>query len=190
MRNVFVRVHLAARADEGDKPKAEEAPKEEEAAPAEVASALTVADILDIGDGEPLFANFALEDWILLSLRFELFVMARSFAKDAGDPERAGIHESHIGFYYNKYFRSSAEAAPSSREEWRVRATGAVYLTWTWVVRCTGVLIHGQMCTLPCVYLGPFMCQVCPFEHVFRCSCIHSHMCSCLQMHMYVCVAV
>jgi len=63
-----------------------------------------VEDVMDIGSGEPLFANFAFEDWMLLSLRYELHLLAHAFKKDMDDPERPGFHESHIAFYYNKYF--------------------------------------------------------------------------------------
>jgi len=108
-----------AAGDEGEKPAADgdEAEKKPEAADSEPASApaaaaedvdpMTVADMLDIGDGEPLFANFATEDWALLALRFEFFLLAHSFPKDAQDPERVGIHESNIPYYYHKYFRKN-----------------------------------------------------------------------------------
>ncbi|CAJ1427927.1 unnamed protein product, partial [Effrenium voratum] len=65
----------------------------------------SVKDVADIGEGEPLFANFSLEDWALLNLRFELTILMQGFRQDVADPERPGIHESHLGFYYNKYFR-------------------------------------------------------------------------------------
>ena len=58
-----------------------------------------------LGDGEPLFANFTFEDWALLNLRFEVAVLMQSFRQDVSDPERPGIHESHLAFYYNRYFR-------------------------------------------------------------------------------------
>lgn len=56
--------------------------------------------VKDIGTGEPLFCNFGfeakgvrsrsrmLQDWALLSLRFELHLLAHSFLHDCGDPER------------------------------------------------------------------------------------------------------
>jgi len=94
-------------------PKKEEAEKAEEK-PTEPAEEdkkdfdiFTIENILDIGDGEPLFSQFTFEDWALLSLRLELSLMAHAFKKDAGDPDRVGIHESHLPFYYNKYFAKS-----------------------------------------------------------------------------------
>lgn len=66
-----------------------------------------VEEVMDIGSGEPLFANFAFEDWMLLSLRFELHLLVHAFKKDMNDPERAGFHESHLAFYYNKYFHKN-----------------------------------------------------------------------------------
>merc|ERR1719414_1050989 len=65
----------------------------------------TVEDICDVGGGEPLFSNFAFEDWALLSLRFELHLLQAAFKHDVDDPERIGIHENHLLFYFSKYFK-------------------------------------------------------------------------------------
>merc|ERR1719414_1734030 len=56
----------------------------------------TVEDICDVGGGEPLFSNFAFEDWALLSLRFELHLLQAAFKHDVDDPERIGIHEKQL----------------------------------------------------------------------------------------------
>merc|ERR1719195_1002741 len=64
-----------------------------------------VDDVMDIGTGEPLFSNFAFEDWALLSLRFELHLLVHSFMRDCNDPERTGVHPDHLAFYYNKYYK-------------------------------------------------------------------------------------
>jgi len=66
---------------------------------------MAVENICDIGDGEPLFLNFLFEDWALMSLRFEMHLLVRAFKKDIDDPDRPGMHESHLPFYYNKYYR-------------------------------------------------------------------------------------
>lgn len=66
---------------------------------------LTVEDVTDVGSGEPLFGNFQFEDWSLMTLRFELHLLIRSFNIDIGDPSRFGIHVSNILFYYTKYYR-------------------------------------------------------------------------------------
>jgi len=65
----------------------------------------SIEDICDIGNGEPLFSGFAFEDWSLLSLRYELFLLAEAWKRDVDDPERVGIHENHITFYFHKYYR-------------------------------------------------------------------------------------
>ncbi|CAE7742529.1 desi2, partial [Symbiodinium pilosum] len=62
-------------------------------------------DVTDIGTGEPLFFNFGFEDWALLSLRFELHLLAHAFLHDCGDPERTGIYPDHLLFYYNRYYK-------------------------------------------------------------------------------------
>lgn len=65
---------------------------------------MAVDDVCNV-NGSPLFAQFAFEDWVLLNLRAELHLMANAFAKDAADPERVGIHDQHLAFYYQKYFK-------------------------------------------------------------------------------------
>eukprot|EP00933_Yihiella_yeosuensis_P039023 TRINITY_DN3296_c1_g1_i1.p1 TRINITY_DN3296_c1_g1~~TRINITY_DN3296_c1_g1_i1.p1 ORF type:complete len:963 (-),score=309.24 TRINITY_DN3296_c1_g1_i1:677-3565(-) len=64
-----------------------------------------VENVFDTGNCEPLFHHFQFEDWALLSLRFEIHLLAHSFKHDCGDPERVGIHVDHLLFYYNKYYK-------------------------------------------------------------------------------------
>jgi len=102
-----------------NKPKSEEkegGEGEAEAAPAEGEDAAelegfvpvdihTVEDVLDIGEGEPLFAHFAFEDWALMNLRFEMAMLMSAFSQAVVDPDRPGVHEAHLTYYYNRYFR-------------------------------------------------------------------------------------
>eukprot|EP00930_Biecheleria_cincta_P085389 TRINITY_DN74781_c0_g1_i1.p1 TRINITY_DN74781_c0_g1~~TRINITY_DN74781_c0_g1_i1.p1 ORF type:complete len:934 (-),score=226.17 TRINITY_DN74781_c0_g1_i1:110-2860(-) len=73
----------------------------------EVTDVFAVEDVCNTSSGSPLFAEFSWEDWALLTLRAELHLMLHSFKKDASDPERAGIHEQNLVFYYSKYFKKS-----------------------------------------------------------------------------------
>merc|ERR1712048_909294 len=68
---------------------------------------LGVENIADIGDGVPLYEKFAVEDWTLCQLRFELWIMATSFVKDANDPDRVGMPVEHVAFYYYLYFKKA-----------------------------------------------------------------------------------
>eukprot|EP00930_Biecheleria_cincta_P069924 TRINITY_DN575_c0_g1_i1.p1 TRINITY_DN575_c0_g1~~TRINITY_DN575_c0_g1_i1.p1 ORF type:complete len:897 (-),score=279.03 TRINITY_DN575_c0_g1_i1:219-2840(-) len=68
---------------------------------------LGVEDVMDVGNGEPLFANFAYEDWTMLSLRYELHLLLHSFKKDLNDPDRTSFGEKHFAYYYNKYFKKN-----------------------------------------------------------------------------------
>jgi len=68
---------------------------------------LAVEDVMDVGNGEPLFAKFAYEDWTLLSLRYELHLLLHFFKKDLNDPDRSSFGEKHFGYYYNKYFKKT-----------------------------------------------------------------------------------
>merc|ERR1719454_814554 len=87
---------------EGGEKKEDEAPMEIDASSIEPAD---VKDVTDLGNGEPLFAHFVYEDWTLLSLRFELHLLAHAFRKDLDDPERPKFHTTHVSFYMNKYYR-------------------------------------------------------------------------------------
>lgn len=69
-------------------------------------------DVNDIGNGEPLYANFGFEDWALLSLRYELYLVMKSFTTDVNDEDRPGIPENHFLFYFQKYLKKSI--APKS----------------------------------------------------------------------------
>merc|ERR1711972_843273 len=66
---------------------------------------MAVEDVMDIGNCEPLFANFTFEDWALLSVRYELHLLLHAFKKDLNDPDRPSFGELHLPFYYNKYFK-------------------------------------------------------------------------------------
>jgi len=76
----------------------------------------SVENICDVGNGEPLFSQFTFEDWTLLNLRFELHLLQAAFKKDVKDPERIGIHESHLLFYYSRYFRKALNAKAFGKE--------------------------------------------------------------------------
>merc|ERR1712232_532754 len=88
-----------------DKKESDEKPDEQMAINVEELDPFSVENVCDIGNGEPLFANFTWEDWILLSLRFEMHLLVHAYRKDVDDPQRTSFHESHLSFYYNKYFR-------------------------------------------------------------------------------------
>lgn len=67
----------------------------------------TVEDVNDIGNGSPLYLDFAYEDWVLLGLRFEFHLLAHAFKRDLNDADRPGFPEAHLAFYYNKYYKKS-----------------------------------------------------------------------------------
>merc|ERR1719442_158301 len=51
--------------------KGDEAPKEDPQIDMDELDVFAVENVSDVGNGEPLFANFAFEDWLLLSTRYE-----------------------------------------------------------------------------------------------------------------------
>jgi len=57
------------------------------------------------GEAAPPGKDFEFEDWAFLTLRYELYLLAHMYAKVLDDPERPGIHESHLPFYYGKFFK-------------------------------------------------------------------------------------
>jgi len=84
-----------------------EPPKEAPKVDLEHIDVFSVDDINDVGGGEPLYSAFQYEDWTLLSLRFELYLIAHSFQKDANDPDLVSMPGEHLSFYYQKYYRKS-----------------------------------------------------------------------------------
>lgn len=66
-----------------------------------------VADVRDVGNKMPLFKDFGFEDWAMTTLRYEIYLLAHSFCKDANDPDRTGMHIDHLNFYYQKYYNKS-----------------------------------------------------------------------------------
>jgi len=63
-----------------------------------------VEDVTDVAEKVPLFRDWNLEDFTMMTLRFELHLLAHSFKEDCSDPDRAGIPLDHLGFYYKRYF--------------------------------------------------------------------------------------
>lgn len=64
-----------------------------------------VEDVTDVGNAQPLFAEFAFEDWALLSARFEMHLLTQSFKKDLNDEDRQSFHTKDFTFYFNRYFK-------------------------------------------------------------------------------------
>lgn len=79
----------------------------------ELASSIEVSDVKDVHDIDgkktPIYANFKYEDWLLLSWRYELHLLAHAFLIDVDDAQRMGIPEDHVSHYFNLYFHASLE---------------------------------------------------------------------------------
>eukprot|EP00420_Gonyaulax_spinifera_P032184 CAMPEP_0197879366 /NCGR_PEP_ID=MMETSP1439-20131203/7480_1 /TAXON_ID=66791 /ORGANISM="Gonyaulax spinifera, Strain CCMP409" /LENGTH=776 /DNA_ID=CAMNT_0043498863 /DNA_START=1 /DNA_END=2327 /DNA_ORIENTATION=- len=90
-----------------DEDKKEEEKEEEEEFDFEGLDCFGLEDVNDIGNGEPLFKEFQFEDWTMMTLRFELHLLAHAFRHDVEDAERAGIHLDHLPFYYQRYFKKA-----------------------------------------------------------------------------------
>lgn len=68
------------------------------------------ANVYDIDDiinapGGPLFEQWEFEDWNLLQLRFELYLLVHAFRRDCKDEQRDGMHPEHVPFYFSKYYK-------------------------------------------------------------------------------------
>jgi len=95
--------------DEKKKKKEEDAEDEDgdgDKAPEDI-DIFALEDINDLGEGVPLYKDFGFEDWALVTLRWELYLLSHAFMKDVDDEERVGIHESNLAFYYNKYYKKT-----------------------------------------------------------------------------------
>lgn len=112
-RKVGEEAHEGDGEDGDSKEKDKENGEEQEGTPmqteatirAEDVDPCTLEDIDDIGNGNPLYMNFTWEDWMMLALRFELHLLVYCFKLDVNDVERPSFHESHLPFYYYKYFK-------------------------------------------------------------------------------------
>ncbi|CAJ1348274.1 unnamed protein product, partial [Effrenium voratum] len=82
----------------------EEEEEEEEDVDFEGIDIFGIDEVDDIGGGMPLYKDFGMEDWALMSLCFELQLMAHAFKKDCNDPDRKGMILEHLGFYFNRYY--------------------------------------------------------------------------------------
>jgi len=72
------------------------------------ADAMECENVMDAnGKGVPLFVDFQDEDWLLASLRFELFSMAKFYKEELNDEDRVEIPEQHVTFYYQKYHKKT-----------------------------------------------------------------------------------
>jgi len=92
----------------GSDPKKAEDDKPTDIDPDEL-DVFTVENVNDIGSGEPLYSNFEYEDWCLLAFRIELFLLVHGFRLDVDDVERQTFHESHLPFYYNRYWKKALD---------------------------------------------------------------------------------
>merc|ERR1712232_208381 len=63
-----------------------------------------VEKVTDLGGGMPLYHAFENDDWALLELQYELYLLVHAFKKDVEDKDRSGIRLEHLAFYYQKYF--------------------------------------------------------------------------------------
>jgi len=102
----------AKKKEEEKKKKAKEATEEEEEDEdkGDDVDIFALEDICDVGNGEPLFLNFNFEDWSLLTLRYELFLLVKAFMHDCDDEDRKGVHETNFPYYYNKYYHKTMTA--------------------------------------------------------------------------------
>mmetsp|Transcript_24482 Transcript_24482/g.61205 ORF Transcript_24482/g.61205 Transcript_24482/m.61205 type:complete len:878 (+) Transcript_24482:100-2733(+) len=123
----------------------EEKEEEEESIDFEALDVFGVDDILNVGAETPLFKEYQMEDWAMLSLRFELHILAHAFRKDVNDPERMGIHLDHLAFYYNRYFKKALSPKDYGVESFKEivdLVDDAVYVTPRSVL---GSLLDGEM---------------------------------------------
>lgn len=92
--------------------------KEQGEEPQELTIKPTLVDNIHDADGKgtPLYGNFRFEDWVLLSFRYELHLLAYAFAMDVNDADRPSIPEAHVAHYYNVYFKTKLDPAKVSKK--------------------------------------------------------------------------
>ncbi len=74
---------------------------------------VAIEDIEDIHNidlkGTPIYACFKYEDWVLLSWRYELHLLAHAFTADVADPDRPGIPVEQLPHYYSIYYKTKCD---------------------------------------------------------------------------------
>lgn len=93
------------RAKQGARKAAKVAPPQGDDFDADLVEVGKIVDVCDIGNGVPLFASFEYEDWLLLTARAEMHLLAHSYRKALDDPEREAILEKDLAFYYERHFQ-------------------------------------------------------------------------------------
>jgi len=107
------KAEVKAKDEEGEKNEAEEddtkdlEEEEEEVVDFDAVDVFGVEDVCDIGGKVPIFKDFQFEDFTMLTLRFELHLLAHAFIRDVKDTDRTGMHLDHLAFYYQKYYTRS-----------------------------------------------------------------------------------
>eukprot|EP00747_Dinoflagellata_sp_TGD_P211604 gnl/TRDRNA2_/TRDRNA2_84821_c0_seq1.p1 gnl/TRDRNA2_/TRDRNA2_84821_c0~~gnl/TRDRNA2_/TRDRNA2_84821_c0_seq1.p1 ORF type:complete len:810 (-),score=228.23 gnl/TRDRNA2_/TRDRNA2_84821_c0_seq1:96-2525(-) len=109
-RKALLAKRKAARAEKAKEEGTEVKDEEEPVIDADDLDVFTVENVDDLGNGEPLYANFQFEDWTLMTTRLELSILVHAFKKDVDDADRPGFTEEHLSFYYMKYFKKNFQA--------------------------------------------------------------------------------
>jgi len=91
----------------------------------------SIEDVCDVGKGVPLFLDFEAHDWALMTLRWEMHLLATAFKKDVNDEDRQKIPEQHLAFYFQKYFKKSISPKTFGKESLKDLITGFVKDTVT-----------------------------------------------------------
>jgi len=84
----------------------------------EVDDIFSISDVTDMGNGIPMFKHFEQEDWALMQLRMELWLLQVAFKKDVNDEDRPAVREQHLEFYYGKYFKKQLSQRWYGVETW------------------------------------------------------------------------
>eukprot|EP00927_Polykrikos_kofoidii_P048527 TRINITY_DN42796_c0_g1_i1.p1 TRINITY_DN42796_c0_g1~~TRINITY_DN42796_c0_g1_i1.p1 ORF type:complete len:992 (+),score=200.91 TRINITY_DN42796_c0_g1_i1:24-2978(+) len=66
-----------------------------------------VEDVNDVGNMEPLFSQFGLDDWAMLGLRVEMHLLVQAFRHDVVDPSMRAIRVDNLEYYYHRYYMKS-----------------------------------------------------------------------------------
>merc|ERR1712151_91410 len=91
----------------------------------------SIEDVCNVGNGEPLFLDFEAHDWALMTLRWELHLLATAFKKDVNDEDREKIPEQYLQFYFQKYFKKNINPKSFGKDDIKDLVTAFVKDTVT-----------------------------------------------------------
>ena len=118
----------------------------------------SVKHVTGVVSGDAFFCEFAFEDWALLSVRYELFLLLCALGSDSSDPGPPNIPLEDLACCYNDHYQKQLEIHKYGFKEFSELAA---------IIPDTVVIKGGK------VYLVPHLCASTELEHFIQLAAAH-----------------